>query len=167
MKRLTIDLAELPEDGKTVEDELDVEVFDLPEGDAVPLSPLQFRLRIQRFESELLLEGSLSATFEFTCVRTLHPFVQTIRVDHAAISIEIGHQAVLDVTDAVREELLIAFPANPICEEGDQPGHCEINPRYLSVDKPSEDELTTPPRVAGDARWGALDDLKDLQDPSP
>ena len=47
---------------------------------------LEYDLWAQRFGSELLLTGSLSAPFEFTCVRTLHPFIQTIRLEAAAIS---------------------------------------------------------------------------------
>jgi uncharacterized protein len=106
----------------------------------------------------------LSAPFEFTCVRTLHPFVQTIRLDDAAISLEIGSEAEIDASDALREEILVHFPIDPRCEEGDDPQKCEIDPRYLSVDKPEGDGLTTPPRAGGDDRWSALDNLKDLKD---
>lgn len=144
--------------------ELSQEIFDLPEGDAVPKGPLEYDVLVQRFESELLLTGSLSAPFEFTCVRTLHPFVQTIRLEDAAISLEISAQTEIDVTEALREEVLIQFPADPRCDEGDSPGHCEIDPRYLAVDKPGENTLPPAPRAEGDDRWSALDTLKDLKD---
>ena len=118
----------------------------------------------QRFSSELLLTGSLSAPFEFTCVRTLHPFIQTIRLEGVAIPIEIGAEGEIDATDALREEILINFPADPRCEEGDVPQKCNIDPRYLSVDNPGEDTLPTPPRAGGGDRWSALDKLKNLKD---
>ena len=161
---LIIDLATLPEEGKAFSGELPPEIFDLPEGDAVPLGPLEYDLWAQRFEGELLLTGTLSAPFEFTCVRTLHPFRQTIRLEGVAVSVEIASQSEIDATEAVREEVLINFPVDPRCEEGDVPQRCEIDPRYLSVDKPAEDGLPTPPRAGGDDRWSALDDLKDLKD---
>jgi uncharacterized metal-binding protein YceD (DUF177 family) len=161
---LIIDLATLPEEGKAFSGELPAEVFDLPEGDAVPLGPLGYDLWVQRFEGELLLTGTLSAPFEFTCVRTLHPFRQTIRLEGAAASVEIGTQGEIDATEALREEILIHFPVDPRCEEGDTPQKCEIDPRYLSVDKPAVDGLPTPPRDGGDDRWSALDHLKDLKD---
>jgi len=161
---LTIDLATLPEEGRSLSGELPKEVFDLPEGDAKAVGPLEYDVLVQRFGSELLLTGTLSAPFEFICVRTLHPFVQTIRLDAAAVSIEIGNASEIDVTEALREEILINFPVDPRCEEGDVPQKCEIDPRYLSVDKPAEDELPTPPRAGGDDRWSALDNLKDLKD---
>ncbi len=162
--RLVIDLSVLPEEGKAISGELAEEIFDLPVEDARPVGPLSYDLWVQRFGSELLLTGSLSSPFEFTCVRTLHPFVQTIRLDAAAVSIEIGNASEIDVTEALREEILINFPVDPRCEEGDVPQKCEIDPRYLSVDKPAEDELPTPPRAGGDDRWSALDNLKDLKD---
>ena len=162
--RLIIELGSLPEEGKWFAGELPKEVFDLPEGDAKAMGPLEYEVWGQRFGSELLLTGSLSAPFEFTCVRTLHPFVQTIRLEGSAVSIEITNEGEIDATDALREEILINFPVDPRCEEGDVPQQCEIDPRYLSVDKPSEDELPTPPRVVGDDRWSALDNLKDLKD---
>lgn len=165
-ERLVIDLASLPEEGRVECGELSAEIFDLPGEDAVPLSALSYDFFIKRFESELLLTGRISAKFQFTCVRTLHAFEQTIELEDAAISLEIGQSAEMDATDAVREELLLAFPVNPKCEDGDEPGECKIEDRYLSVDKPPSDELTTPPRDGGDDRWSALDRLRNLKDPS-
>lgn len=161
-----IDLATLPEEGKAFFGELPKEIFDLPEGDAQAVGPLEYDIWAHRFGSELLLTGTLSAPFEFECVRTLHPFVQTIRLEGAAIAIEIEKEGVIDATDAMREEVLIGFPVDPRCEEGDEPQKCEIDSRYLSVDKSVEDGLPTLPRAESDDRWSALDNFKDLKDPT-
>ncbi len=161
---LIIDLANLPEEGKGFSGELPKEIFDLPDGDAQAVGPLQYDLWVQRFGPELLLTGSLTAPFELTCVRTLHPFVQTIRLENVAISLEIEREGVIDTTEALREEVLINLPVDPRCEEGDSPQQCEIDSRYLSVDKPAEDGLPTPPRAESADRWSALDILKDLKD---
>jgi hypothetical protein len=40
--------------------------------------------------------------------------------------------------------------------------HCEIDPRYLAIDKPADDTVETRPRAAGDDRWSALDALDNL-----
>ncbi len=160
-----IDLASLPDEGKAVAGELPKEIFDLPKGDAQPTGPLEYDLWVQRFGSELLLTGYLSAPFEFTCVRTLHPYVQTIHLENAAVSMEIGSEGEIDATESLREEVLINFPVDPRCEEGDVPQKCEIDSRYLSVDKSAEDELPTPLRAESDDRWSALDNIKDLKDP--
>lgn len=161
---LIIDLPSLPEEGKAFSGELDRSVFDLPEGDARAVGPLSYDLWAQRFESELLLTGTLSAPFEFTCVVTLKPFVKTIHLEQVAVSVEIGNASGLDVTDGLREEILIEFPTDPRCDEGDVPEPCEIDPRYLAVDKPPVDEVSPSPRDGGDDRWSALNDLTGLND---
>ena len=163
-KSLIIDLANLPEEGKAFSGELDGSVFDLPEGDAVSVGPMEYDLWVQRFESELLATGSLSAPFEFTCVITLKPFLKTIRLPQAAVSVEIGNSGQIDISEALREEILLEFPADPRCDEGDDPQPCEIDSRYLAVDKPGEDDLSIAPRSEGDDRWSALNDLTGLND---
>ena len=161
-ERLTIDLFNLPEEGKNFSGELPAEIFDLSEHDQQPVGQLVYDLYVQRFESELLLNGSISAPFELTCVRTVHPFVKTLRVEPANISLEIEQEGVIDATEALREEILLEIPDYPRCDEADEPMHCEIDPRYLAVDKPVGDTVETRPRAAGDDRWSALDALDNL-----
>lgn len=162
VKALLIDLPTLPEEGKHFSGEIAPEVFGLQEDDARPLGPLEFDLFAQRFGSELLLTGRLSAPFEFTCVRTLHPFRQTIELPGAAVSLEIKEGGQIDVTEALREEVLLAFPPNPRCDDADEPMSCEIDPQYLAVDKSPGDGVETPPREGDPDRWSALDALKNL-----
>lgn len=162
--RLIIDLENLPEEGQRLEGELPEGIFDLPAGDATATGPLVYDLHAQRFGSELMLRGRLEAPFQFTCVRTLHTFIQTIELDDAVVSMEITGEGQLDATEALREEVLIHFPTDPRCDDADEPQECEIDPRYLSVDKSPQDGLPTPPRAASDDRWSALDGLKNLKD---
>lgn len=165
MKRhLIIDLDCLPEEGQAFTGDLDPAIFDLPEGDAIPTSPLRYDLWAQRFGDELLLLGAIQATFEFTCVRTLQQFEQTISLENAAIAIEIENRVQIEIGEFIREELLINFPANPNCENADEPMDCEIDSRYLALDKTPEAGVETAPHVAADDRWSALDNLTDLTD---
>lgn len=163
---LLIDLAHFPEEGKNYEGELDSSIFSFPDhDDAKPLSPMKYSLFAQRFESEMLLQGSLSATFEFTCVVTLERFVKTIALEQIAVSIEIEKGGFLDVTDALREEIIVEMPVNPRCDEGDEPRECKINSPHFVVDKTVNVPLESPPPPQADHRWAALDVLQqDLQD---
>lgn len=161
---LIIDLSTLPEEGIAISGELDSSIFDLPKGDARATGPLFFDLWAQKFESELLLTGSISAAFEFTCVVTLKKFIQTISLPSAAIAIETGNSSQMDVTEALREEILLEFPTSPRCDEGDIPEPCEIDSRYLAVDKSSDNDLSPAPRNEGSDQWSALNDLTGLND---
>ena len=161
---LIIDLTTLPEAGMAFSGELDGAIFDLPESDVSQAGLLKYDLWAQRFESELLLTGLLTAPFDFTCVITLKRFLKTIRLESAAISLEIGNSSQIDVTEALREEIILDFPADPRCDEGDVPEPCELDSRYLAVDKLDENGLPPASRDESDDRWSALNDLTGLND---
>lgn len=160
---MKIDLNTLPDDGQGYSGEFPPEIFDLRETDILGVGPLRYDLFAQRFDSELLLTGSLEATFELTCLRSLHPFKKTISLPNAAVSIEIDQDSLIDPTEALREEVLLELPTNPKCEDGDDPQACEIDSRYLAVDKTTEEGVNSPPADEKPNPWAALDAL-DSQD---
>lgn len=160
---MKIDLANLPDEGQHFEGEISPDIFELEGSDIVSASPLHYSLFAQRFDTELLLSGSLEATFELTCMRSLHPFHQTISMPAAAISIELGGDGIVDAAPQIREEILLELPTNPRCENGDTPMKCEIDPKYLAVDKPVDDGVDNAPAQEKPNPWGALDAL-DSQD---
>lgn len=162
-EKLEIDMAQLPEEGKAISGVLDAKIFGLSEKDAKPMGDLEYDLYVQRFDDELLLRGYLAAPFEFTCVRTNNLFVQTISLEDAAISLEVN-SSIMDATEAIREEVLINFPAYPRCDQADEPMECKIDERYLVLDKTMEDSVSdAPPRESAD-QWSALDGLKQFKD---
>lgn len=162
---LFIDPTTLPEEGISLSGDLPAEIFDFPpHDDAKPLSPLHYELEIQRFGSELLLRGDLQATFEFTCVVTLQRFTQTVKLENVAISLELESEAPIDIADSLREEIVIEIPADPRCDEGDEPMECKLNSPYLVLDKTTDTDLSSPPPPPADNRWSALDALSDLKD---
>lgn len=162
-KSLVIELANLPEEGKSFEGELDPALFDLPKGDAKPTTPLYYDLSVQRFEDELLVRGYISCTFLFTCARDNNEFLKTISLEEFGNSYEIESGNV-DLTEALREEVLMKFPSYPHCDQGDDPKPCEINERYLAVDKSTETSVDEAPQSASDDRWDALDDFNQFKD---
>lgn len=162
-KNLTIDAATLPEEGKVFSGELDGSVFGMTSEDTQAAGPLEYDIHVQKFDSELLVRGSLSAAMQFTCVRTLQPFVQTITAESFDLSLELAGNQV-DLTDHLREELVILFPDYPRCDEADEPMDCEVDSRYLAVDKPTGSDVKTPPRDAAPNPWDALDTIR--EDPS-
>ena len=160
---MQIDLANLPEEGKQFEGEIPPEIFDITGTDIIDVSPLSYSLFAQRFDTELLLTGSIKATFELTCMRSLKPFFQTISIPSTAISIELGPDGFVEAGEHIREEILLELPTIPRCEDGDNPGKCEIDPKYLAVDKPAEDGVDNAPAPEKPNPWAALDAL-DSQD---
>ena len=162
-EKLEIDLSQLPEEGKAYSGELDAKVFGLSENDAKSMGGLEYDLYVQRFDDELLLRGYLAAPFEFTCVRTNKLFIQTISLEEVAVSIEVD-SGMVDATEAIREEVLINFPAYPRCDQADEPMECELEERYLALDKPPEDSVSDAPSDEKDDQWSALDGFNQFKD---
>ncbi len=160
---MQIDLADLPEDGKQFDGEIPPEIFDITGTDIVSVSPLKYSLFVQRFDTELLLTGPIEASFQLTCQRSLHPFAKTISMPSVAISIELGADGFVEAGEHIREEILLELPTIPRCEDGDDPGNCEIDPKYLAVDKPADDGVDNAPAQEKPNPWAALDAL-DSQD---
>ena len=162
-KHLNIDLNTVPEDGKVFSGELDASIFNSNGEKIKATSPLVYDLSVQKFEQELLVRGNLSATIEFQCDRCLNAFNQTIEATEIGLCQEIT-SAQIDLADALREEIVILFPDYPHCDQGDDPTECNLDSRYLAVDKPIDDDVKTPPRDEAPNPWDALDAIKD--DPS-
>lgn len=162
-KHLNIDINTLPDEGKTFSGELDGSIFSAEGEDINATSPLFYDLHLQKFDSELLIRGNVSASFEFICDRCLSPFIQTITVNAFSLCIEVEGSQV-DLADALREEVVILFPDYPHCDQADDPEECKLDSRYLAVDKPPLGDVKTLPRDEQPNPWDALDTLGD--DPS-
>ena len=118
MKRLLVELENLPEAGKKYSGELDSEIFGIDDEEVTSIGPLAFDLHVQRFENELFVRGNISAPFKFRCVRCLGYFDYVVEVCDFATSFQIDTQNVVDVSDSLREEIVLDFPAYPKCADG-------------------------------------------------
>ena len=90
-------------------------------------------------------------------MRSLEPFYQTISLPSAAVSIEIGNESLINPAEALREEILLELPTIPSGENGDDPKEYHIDPKYLAVDKPTEDGVNPAPAAKKPNPWAALD----------
>lgn len=76
--QLIIHPAEIPGEGKALQGELDSSIFDLKDKLAKPKSPLRYDLLVSIVDGYLILQGSLTTTFELVCVLTTKPFDEEI-----------------------------------------------------------------------------------------
>ncbi len=161
MKRLRIDLETLPEEGKVFSGELDGEIFGIDDDEVHSIGNLNFNLTARRFEGELFLQGKISAPFEFRCVRCLEYFPMTLSLNDFATSIEIDNQNIVDISDALREEIILEFPAYPHCEDSDTSKACVMKNEHFGVDKQGETGVNTSAPNGERGVWDALDALGD------
>ena len=140
-RRLVVDVARLDPGGEVLEGE--VHCVDLDEEFVKPFGGVRYRLKAQLFGRELLVKGALEQDFTLACSRCGEDFDDTIRVDDYVQSYEIGEKTQeVDLTEDVRESIILTLPAYPVCSET-CPG--------------IEQKVEMP----GDSRWDVLDNLKE------
>lgn len=137
--RLVIDASRVDSEGDELEGEIDC--IDIDEELVRPFGGVRYRLKVQVFGSELLVRGRLEQDFDLVCSRCGRDFDDTIRVEDFIASFEVVENSPeVDVTEEIREAVLLELPNFPLCDEA-----CHGIER--KIDLPADD------------RWGALDAL--------
>ena len=139
-EKLTIDVTRLDPEGETFEGEVDC--VDIDEEFVKPFGGVRYRLHAQVFGTELLVRGRLEQDFDLVCSRCGKDFDDTVTVEDYTFSCPIDEkQPEVDLTEDVRESIILALSTYPVCSEG-----CS------GVERRQE--------MPADDRWGALDGLK-------
>ncbi len=156
---IIINLRHLDHDNICLESELPVEELDIETRDEVIrlAEPLTYRLEVQRLPDGLLVEGKLSLPLQCQCVRCLKTFRYEVEIPkwtcHLPFS---GEDAVpvvndlVDLTPAVREDILLEFPQHPLCE---------LECAGLPIGDPRKTNQAGPGEP-GSSAWAELNKLK-------
>lgn len=152
---MIIEIPKLQPDGEQFTGEEPAELLKL--GDTALLQavgPIQYDLFIQLIGHELVVQGRLSTTFSATCGRCAEIFSTNLTISDFLRAFEVpdGQEAV-DVTDDIREEVLLNLPHYPVCSPACK-GLCPRCGGNLNI-KSCKCRVKT-----SDVRWSGLDDLK-------
>jgi len=138
--RLLIDVVRMKPEGEVFEGEADI--IGIEESLVHPFGGVRYRLKAQLFGKELLVRGHLEQDFDLVCSRCGKDFDTTVNVEDWTVSVELtGKEEFADITEEVREAVLLELPNYPVCDEA-----CE--------------GVAQAQTAQGDARWGALEGLK-------
>ena len=111
-----VHLLQIPPEGKHLEGEEDPGFLDLAEIGAKAAGPVHYDLEVGLSGGGVFATGRVSVPVEMTCVACLQPFVYEAVADPFATQVEIEGRELVDLTPAVREELLLALPNHPRCD---------------------------------------------------
>ncbi|MCB1230246.1 MAG: DUF177 domain-containing protein [Verrucomicrobiae bacterium] len=156
---ITVYLGEIPEEGLEISGETSRDIFQLDPADeeVQPAGPVRYDLHISDAGSDLLLaQGKLVAPFTLRCVACLEPFPFTLELDHYAADFDTPASGKLDMTERIREDLLLEIPGYPHCDrDGDDPDRvCPAAGKFDGTDSQEN---------RGNSAWDALDGLKDAE----
>jgi len=158
MNPFKFDIRNLTEEGKQVTGTLPATFFQLAEGDTVKAeSSLTYDLTFQREGKDVIVTGRLEALFTLECGRCLQNFQFGVVLEDYQAEVPIEKETTMDLTDMVREDILLALPNYPRCEDGNiEPRDCPAEGSFDTADREDAEE---PPTGADQGVWNVLDKL--------
>jgi uncharacterized protein len=154
-----IDVRSLPSEGLQLEGTIPASFFALDKADDIQaVSPLNFSLLVTTDDKDLLVRGDLSADFSLVCGRCAERFDYAMELIDYDLDLPIeGEGSIIDLTEAIRDDILVALPPYPRCEDGNiEPRECPAHGRFDSVPAALPDE----PATSDPAVWNVLDQLQ-------
>jgi len=160
MKHLRIDLREIPDAGLRLTGEIPQDVFDVGDDHLRPASALTYDCELAVTGEALLVTGDFEASFELECARCGTPFVFRLQLHGHTIQEDMENCAILDLTNTLREDILLALPAYPHCDEGPDARQCPAADRFATENHfiPIDAGGQEPKKSNGNV-WDALNDL--------
>lgn len=147
---MKIHTLQIPPEGKHIEGEDPKEVLALEDGLAEPCAPLAYSLDIGLSEGGVFATGTLRTAFKMACVSCLESFQMPVILENFACQADLEGSEVVDLTEALREDILLALPAHPHCDWNGQ-NDCKGNPLPTTEVPAAENRKDV---------WNALDRLK-------
>ena len=148
---MKVHVLQIPEEGLHLEGEEPSEILELDSARARATGPIEYSLDVGLSDGGLFAAGTLSVGIECECVRCLEKFARSLNVDDFACQVELEGREMVDLTEHVREDILLTLPAHPHCDwDGEKV--CKAQFR----DAPSEAEPLDDHRDV----WKGLDKLK-------
>lgn len=148
---MKVHILQIPEEGKHYEGEEPTDVLELDDERGRAIGPIEYALDVGLSEGGLFATGTLSMKIECQCVRCLEKFQRSLEVNDFACQVELEGREMVDLTEYLREDILLAFPAHPHCDwNADKVCKAEFR------DAPSEAEPLDDHRDV----WKGLDKLK-------
>ncbi|MEN8716753.1 MAG: hypothetical protein ABF384_17715 [Verrucomicrobiales bacterium] len=155
---MEIFLNEIPEEGLLRAGQFPVSLFDLKKDDPIrPVGPVEYDVRINRFDDLIVFTGSLKAPFQLQCSTCLEyvEFLANYPEWTSDLDIE-KRQRSFDLAQQIREDFLLELPASPFCEDLVEGRIC---PKANLLEEVEEAQEAEPEEQGNPDLWNALDDL--------
>ena len=116
---MQIKLSDIPEHGLLVEGEILPEEMDVHEVSFSINNIFGYSLFLQIINGVFIAKGSYSGDISFTCDRCLKEFSGKPATDDYIYAVEINSlkEETIDLTDGVREDILLGLPIKVLCSE--------------------------------------------------
>ena len=153
---MKVHLRQIPDQGLHLEGTEPSAILDLHDPGTQPAGDIRYSLDVGLSDGGLFATGTVGVELDLECVACLERFRYPLEVADFACQIELTGAESVDLTDLVREDILLALPPHPHCDwSGERVCQGARLRAKAPADSPAEtDETENTRRV-----WGALDQL--------
>lgn len=104
----------VPDEGCQQRAAYDPAQLDMDREDVHPDRPFEVEVTIHKSQEELIVRAGIRCALRCTCARCLEDFSMTVGPD-AIFSYHVRPGDVVDITEDVRQEVVLAYPVIPVC----------------------------------------------------
>ena len=153
--QIKLSVSRLEKENIVIDDSFAPDFLELGQDEIISvISPVNFHFEAQLHASGIVIRGNASVKIAGECGRCLEKVTQDVQTEYTLFLDDLGPADEIDVANEIREEILLAFPMNIICNDDCQ-GLCPCCGANLIKESCScKDSAPKAP-----SPWDALDQL--------
>ena len=128
---MKIHVNRIPEEGLREHATCDPAAMDMGRDDIHLTEPFEVDAFVTRVDQELVVRADIRCPLHLDCARCLETFASMVTTD-AVLSYKVHPAEVVDITDDVRQEIILTYPMIPICRP-DCKGLCSVCGQNLNL----------------------------------
>jgi len=111
---MKIQVSSIPEEGLKEHAVYDPAALDMEREDIRPAGPFDVDAQINLVDKELVVSAEIHCAVRMTCARCLEAFESPVS-PRAIFSYSVEPGDIVDITEDVRQEIILAYPMVPVC----------------------------------------------------
>ena len=128
---MKIHVNRIPDEGFKDHATYDPSTMDMDREDIHADGPFEVDAFITKADQELVVDADIRCALRLSCARCLEEFSSMVSVE-AVFSYKVRPTDVVDLTEDVRQEIILAYPMVPVCQPGCK-GLCSARGQNLNT----------------------------------
>lgn len=129
---MKIQIDRIPEEGIDIDVEEPVDGYDIGPELAKFASPISIKAHADYISGQLVVMGAVETAIRGECSRCLKQFDTRISIDEYVYDFPASQSDIIDLTDNIREYIILALPMKSVCSEGCK-GLCPVCGKDLNT----------------------------------
>ena len=152
---MKLPVSQIQPEGTYFEGTCEEDLFNLQENSVRVAGDTRYAIHAFPTDEGIAVSGKLAAPFELECTRCLTHFPFEVTIDDFNAEAPVTGDHFADLTETLREDILLALPGYPRCEMSTAEGwKCAAEGQFDQAQEELKDAADGRP-----SPWGALDEL--------